>query len=58
MSREATLILIGIVLAAACFFSGLPFSFLRWVFAALGVVIALIGYTLQARRAHALYPID
>jgi hypothetical protein len=54
MSREATLILLGIVLAIGCFFSGLPFSLLRWVFAALGVAIALIGYTLQARRAETL----
>jgi len=54
MSREATLILLGLILSIGCFFSGLPFSFLRWIFAALGVAIAVIGYTLQARRVHSL----
>jgi len=54
MSREATLILIGIVLALLCFFSGLPFTMLRWVLAALGVIVAIIGYTMHAHRAYTL----
>ena len=51
MSREAILITLGLVLAASCFFSGLPFSFLRWVFAGFGLAIAVIGYSLRARSA-------
>ena len=54
MSREAILILLGIVLSIACFFSGLPFTFLRWIFAAFGIAVALIGYTLQSHRVHIL----
>ncbi|HEX7651529.1 MAG TPA: hypothetical protein VF439_02320 [Candidatus Paceibacterota bacterium] len=54
MSREATLILIGIVVALLAFFSGLPFTYLRWVIAALGAAVAVIAYTQQRSRVHAL----
>jgi hypothetical protein len=54
MSREATLILIGLVVALLAFFSGLPFTYLRWVIAALGVLVAVIAYAQQRHRVRAL----
>ncbi len=54
MSRESTLILIGVVLFVLAFFSGLPFSFSRWIIAALGVIVAAMGYAERRRAVRAL----
>lgn len=49
MSRENTLILVGILVALSPF-SGLPHSWLSVLTPLLGVLVAIIGFTLHDRR--------
>lgn len=55
MSRESTVILLGILVAMSPFV-GLPLSVLSFVLPVLGILIALIGITLRALSAKAPLP--
>jgi hypothetical protein len=49
MSREATLILIGLLVIVSPF-SGLPVSWLQWLLPVLGIIVAVIGYSLRMEK--------
>jgi TRAP-type C4-dicarboxylate transport system permease small subunit len=50
MSRESTVILLGVLVAVSPF-TGLPLSLLSWVLPILGALLVLIGITLRALSA-------
>lgn len=49
MSRESTLVLLGLLIALVPFI-GLPYSWLMWILPVLGLIVLTLGVTLRAKR--------